>query len=339
MPEEHAGVPLASSSSPPDRRRPLWARVRDQALGALSRSAPEGEASSHRPAKFQATPAERQLFGVARWPVVCDPQESEAHNLHYGTEFAKETLRLGRRIASNKYQHFTHVWASCRQWRAGYENRYGGGDPDFGSSRLGTTVGFSTPIVAGQRYGYLVDRICELPEATHVLIAVPKQVNGQPAPGLMQVREVSYTATTELRGDTFRLTQLKAWLKPDGSPFDTAPGLAVKVGDMIHTPVTRNFIPLLREADQLFHAAIDPGKTLDQRIQILGHMHWILAHAMPDKRGSAAKTEMAVRAIAYAMGHELPPFAPGIVPDLEAFLTPREDFANNYVGLFARSPL
>ncbi len=322
-----------------DSRRPLWARIRHQASDAVGLSGHPQNSPLVRHPRAKAPEAERQLFGVARWPVVCDPKESEVMNRHYGTVFSREALRLGQRIGQQKYAFFTHVWADCRQWRANYENNFGGKDENFGQSRIGTRAIYSTPIVSGQRYAYMVDRIFALPQAQHGLIHAPKRVNGQTVEGTMKVREVRYNATTTLHGEQKLLTQLKAWFEPDGSPLATPAGMPVQIGDIIHTKTEKNYIPLVREANDLFHQAITPGLSPAERLRAMADLHWILAHAMPDRRGSAAKTELAVRAIGYAVGIELPPFAPGVVPDLEAFLSPREEFVSNYETLFSRPPL
>jgi len=55
---------------------------------------------------------------------------------------------------------------------------------------------------------------------------------------------------------------------------------------------------------------------------------------MPDKRGSAAKTELCVRALANAHGVELPPFGRGVIPDLEAFVRSRTEFVASYAAMF-----
>jgi avirulence protein len=320
-------------------RRPLWARMGNPAPNVTALPGQVATSPLVRHPRAQTTLTERQLFGVARWPVVCDPKESEVFNQAYGLAFSKEALRLGRRIGQQKYQLFTHVWADCRQWRENYENKFGGKDENFGKSRIGTIAVYSTPIVSGQRYAYMAPRIGAMPNASRRLIIVPKQINGQAVTGTMKVLEASYTATTTISGEPKSLTQVKAWFEPDGSPLRTPPAVPVKIGDMVHTTVGMNFIPLVREANDLFHEAIKPGLSPAERLGVMGDLHWILVHAMPDRRGSAAKAELAVRAIGYSVGIELPPFAPGIVPDLEAFLLSREEFVDRYANLFSRPPL
>jgi avirulence protein len=59
---------------------------------------------------------------------------------------------------------------------------------------------------------------------------------------------------------------------------------------------------------------------------------------MPDRRGSAAKAELVVRAVGYATGMELPAFREGIVPDLEAYMNSQEDFVAQYPSMFTQAP-
>lgn len=59
---------------------------------------------------------------------------------------------------------------------------------------------------------------------------------------------------------------------------------------------------------------------------------------MPDERGSAAKSELTVRALARTVGLTLPPFKQGVLPDLEAFVTSQEGYRNHYGRLFERPP-
>ncbi len=74
-------------------------------------------------------------------------------------------------------------------------------------------------------------------------------------------------------------------------------------------------------------------RTREELLPRLGELHWWMAHAMPDGRGSAAKTEMGMRAIALAHGIALPPFRRGIVPDLEAFMQDMETFSQGYADM------
>jgi Avirulence protein len=73
------------------------------------------------------------------------------------------------------------------------------------------------------------------------------------------------------------------------------------------------------------------------RMEKLAEIHWMLAHAVPAGGDSAARSERALRAIAGATGTELPPFRKGVMPDLEAFVTPLDQFKRRYASLFEDS--
>lgn len=92
--------------------------------------------------------------------------------------------------------------------------------------------------------------------------------------------------------------------------------------------------PITNHVEHLFEELMGSLPAEDQAIRQLGEIHWWMAHVMPDARGSAARTELRIRAIAGAMGMELPPFEHGVIPDLEAFMTDRETYAEDYANLF-----
>jgi avirulence protein len=69
-------------------------------------------------------------------------------------------------------------------------------------------------------------------------------------------------------------------------------------------------------------------------LERLGDIHYLLAHAMCDWRGSAAKSELFVRSLAASAGLELPAYKSGFVPDLDAFMMTRQAFVKNYINAF-----
>jgi avirulence protein len=75
-------------------------------------------------------------------------------------------------------------------------------------------------------------------------------------------------------------------------------------------------------------------QTDSARMGKLAEIHWMLAHAVPDGSPPAATSETVLRAIARATGTELPPFRKGVMADLEAFVTPLDQFKKNYASLF-----
>jgi Avirulence protein len=215
---------------------------------------------------------------------------------------------------------------------------------DFSKERFTEHVERNTFIVSGYHYAYLAPRILALPGTRQYLRC--EKIDSRELEmkrGLEKAYEpvlaVSHTATTTLlRGRKVRLTQLEAWLEPDGTPLQALPGELLEIGNIRHTRL-RDMDHVTPDLEKLFKAALEPGLAPQEHLRAMGDLHWLLAHAMLDARGSAAKSEMLVRAVGYAVGIELPPFARGIVPDLEAFLTPREEFADHYGQLFTRPPL
>jgi avirulence protein len=70
------------------------------------------------------------------------------------------------------------------------------------------------------------------------------------------------------------------------------------------------------------------------RMSALAEIHWMLAHAVLEGQGHAAISETAVRSIAHATGAALPPLRKGVRPDLEAFITPLDQFKKKYSSFF-----
>jgi avirulence protein len=104
-----------------------------------------------------------------------------------------------------------------------------------------------------------------------------------------------------------------------------------------HTSVA-NARRIMDHAESLFGRVLSPAIPHVEALATLGELHWWLSHAMPDKRGSAAKAELCVRSLAQARGMDLPPFRPGFVPDLEAMIRPRAEYMDGYAGAFSRPP-
>jgi hypothetical protein len=153
----------------------------------------------------------------------------------------------------------------------------------------------------------------------------------------VQIHEFQCQAT--IKGKIMPLTAMQAFTAADSSgpthlkisATENSPGS--RVGVMKHTS-QEHILDLMNHANDIFISLQREGADQSVVLAKLAELHWILVHAMPDKRGSAAKSEMAVRAAAYSIGTELPPFRSGIVADLEAFVTPLDEFKKNYAGLF-----
>lgn len=132
-------------------------------------------------------------------------------------------------------------------------------------------------------------------------------------------------------------------------------GSSLQIGDEVLelTPVLRNSdgVPfawvhtspangqrLLDLADDLYRRALDPSLPLDETVDAAARVNWLLAQATPYYRGSASAQNAVVRSIFDARGIEAPIFRPGISPDLEAFVTDFDTFAQNFPDFFVERP-
>jgi avirulence protein len=141
-------------------------------------------------------------------------------------------------------------------------------------------------------------------------------------------------------GGSLELTRLSAHTHLDGRPARVVSDhRGLRAGEMIHT--SPDLVPAVMHVAQHRLAEIREGANdpIDAQLERLGGLHWLLAQAMPDLRGSAAKAELCVRALAVSVGIELPPFRDGIVPDLEAFLMDQDSFEQGYRALLDGPPL
>ncbi len=101
----------------------------------------------------------------------------------------------------------------------------------------------------------------------------------------------------------------------------------------------RNIAPLMSRAEVLYARAMDPSASVAETTAAVGELHYVLSHAMPYARGSAAIGDALTKVIFGARGIQISPWKEGIAPDLEAFLTPsRQHFVDNYGAMMDRPP-
>ncbi len=91
-------------------------------------------------------------------------------------------------------------------------------------------------------------------------------------------------------------------------------------------------------AESAYHRALQPGTSLADTVRAVGEVNWYLAQSTPFGRGSAAAAEVISRGILDARGIRSSAYRPGVVPDLEAFVTPLNTFVNRYQHFFERPP-
>lgn len=273
--------------------------------------------------------ASQQLIGVARWPDPAHNEETAPHQQRYGKRFSDASMRLGGNIANRQIKSMESLWNNCRNWRVAIAQNAGDQKTaDFRIDRRNHQNEIATPI--HKRYAYMLRRTIESISAhqRHPNVAI-EMLRNPSEPELVIKR---LWMTIELEGKTARLTEMRLGInKNTGEP---APARAGRVlgdanGVMVHTDATL-LAPLLKLADNVFQNTLRPGLNRNQRMQGLAEIHWLLTQACPDKRGSAAKAELAVRAMAHAMDMELPPLRRGIQADLEAFVLPKDVFIAKY---------
>jgi avirulence protein len=221
------------------------------------------------------------------------------------------------------------VWDACRSWRAGVAKD--GNHPaqaEFATSRVGDTGNSQTPI--GSDCAHLHTRITELAGGS------PANVERKQGADGTVYDENAFQRQINLGNEEIGLTLMAAYTAPNGSPItihDPEQNNLPATGRMVHTRAEH--IPaLLGRAQELFTELTTQSLAKDDQMMRLGEMHWLLAQAMPDRRGSAAKSEMVVRSLAHALGHDLPPLRDGVSLDIEAFFADPILFQLDYADYF-----
>lgn len=286
------------------------------------------------------------LVGVARWPDARFNEESSESNQSYGRRFHTTAQEAASRISSGSITSFRELWDYAGSARASWGQGSAAGPTvaPSNASSVGTfEISYPRDTMAGTpmrgRYFYMANRLKDLD--------LPEQANSTLGSSAESSRSSSFMShrvlqSREWLGDqVVDLTKLKIPAKghsddfksseaermrqegwPDGYPF------------MIEHTNSHLIQPIMNHVEDLVEPLLKSQMDESTLVSSLGEVHWWMAHAMPDERGSAAKTEIAVRALAGAHGVELPPFRRGVVPDLEAFMTDRESFRDNYSSMF-----
>jgi avirulence protein len=286
-------------------------------------------------------PLEQQtLIGVARWPNR-DPSVDKDQR-KYGLAFSNKSLELAKEIKNGDIKNLDELWAKSRDWRCSTLPADDLAAKRFATSRtenLGATA--FTPIYQSSRYAFMAPRVKDLVESGG---------NGMKTMKEQRTQDVTFyclTSTLKLKENKpVELTKVMINFDSAHEKFEHGVGQANSQNThtdpvqryygienkMIHTDA--DHVPALMERTNNIFQHIKQGDVAPaDRMNGLAEVHWLLAQAMPDERGSAAKSEMVVRSIAGALDMELPPFKQGKVPDLEAFMMPLEQFKKEYPNL------
>ncbi|MEB6536495.1 hypothetical protein MXM51_18390 [Pantoea stewartii] len=302
-------------------------------FGASSSSAVRRQGHSPRygelkgPQPSRLVPYQQSLVGVARWPDQRFNRDDSPHQMAYGQSFYNKTRELGLEIAEGSVTNFHELWDKAREWRANMasENAH-----VFREERDPNTYKvYGTPLA--EQYTYVARKLADRND----LETSPSQYSLPPTKSLQIIGKIN--------GEKIPLTQVTVSTDKNADRMQE-PYLSIRqrgfddIGEpnqMFHT--SAEHVPLIMQhVEDLYRKAIDAREPDSKALNTLAEMHWWMAHAMPDKRGSAAKTELCVRSIAQARGMDLGPMKHGIVPDLEAMTMQLKDFMRKYESFFEK---
>jgi hypothetical protein len=265
-------------------------------------------------------------MGVARWPDPAFNKEDDPANHEYGRRFHATVMQAASHIAQGDIASFRQLWdfvADARhQWAVASK------DPrhhEFKSAprKLNSVTAIEVC------YAYVADRLEQQAASGRRKLEVEQDWTASRLdpnrPQFLSHRV--FTMKGSLNGREVDLTSVA--LPSNASDFESEVGVPAYFYHR-HEHIDE----IMSQMDSMFARLTRAARSPDKLLKALGEMHWWLAHAMPDGRGSAAKAEMAVRALAAAQGQELPSFKRGTVPDLEAFLMDRKDFRASYPAMF-----
>ena len=285
--------------------------------------------SGPREANPPLTEQEQSLIGVARWPDPAHNNERDPQQQAYGRSFRSVTQDAGKQLAQGHIRSLRELWTYAQDWRGRQVSGRDSKEFGLGSQRREDmlTISDMTPLTGKYRYirdkyNQRTDGSLVYPERTSKRYSIHDTIDGK------RIALSSVIIRTEWDAASARkfLDSRHGGNWPDDGP----PPFHIK-----HTSVA-NARLIMDHAESLFSRALDPSASHSEALATLGELHWWLAHAMPDVRGSAAKAELCVRSLAQARGMDLPPFKQGVVPDLEAMTRSREDFVGGYAKSFSR---
>jgi avirulence protein len=264
---------------------------------------------------------------VARWPDPKYNNEDSPSQQWYGRSFWKATRKIGRGIADGSITSLAETWQVATSWRSARAN------PSesnlFSLARKDRPLDvYSTPLVG--EYSYIKDRYSQRSDG---------ELEPSELPGIADSK--GFTLTDEIDGQPVTLTSIVLSTDTDADRASPQYSMYRDIGmDVLSEP---NYIRhtdvdesqrVVAHAESLFSRIVSTSLPHADTVRSLGELHWWLANAAPDERGSAAKAELSVRSIAQSRSMDLPPFKKGVVPDLEAITTPRSEFTAKYPAMF-----
>lgn len=87
---------------------------------------------------------------------------------------------------------------------------------------------------------------------------------------------------------------------------------------------------------------IKAGKRTKENLASLnekiGKFHWYFTNIRPYERGSAGIADVVAKSIYESAGVQISPFKKNVAPDLEAMVTPLDEYMKNYSNLYKKPP-
>lgn len=77
---------------------------------------------------------------------------------------------------------------------------------------------------------------------------------------------------------------------------------------------------------------------LKQTLETVAEIHWWFAQMCPYQRGSAGIGDMMTKVLLDSAGIQSSPWRPELAPDMEALVTPLQEYIRNYAGFFETPP-
>jgi len=100
---------------------------------------------------------------------------------------------------------------------------------------------------------------------------------------------------------------------------------------------------VMTHVDKLQKELLQLGKATDENSldpinKKVAEIHWHLVQDAPYLRGTAGISDVTTKTIYEALGVQVSPWKKGLAPDLEALVTPLDDFVEKYPKMFEKMP-
>ena len=296
---------------------------------------------------------QQQRYGrITDWPGF-DPSQAptEAQQAEFARTMYQQTRQVAAEIlaaqnAGTEPPSIEQIWEVARQWRVEQGIAMGANSTLVDLLGQLRTSPVSTPLwvrIGTDKYAFIAPRTGELfpnpvPLST-VNSAAPTelanvsvfhgQIFGRTDAGVMvPLSTITYPDTGGANLLDWAATQAPGQAEAFLEALQRAGAMKIQ-----HTS-PQQFGAIQQQVSALYQQAIDPTLSDAAFIDTAARLYWWMAQSTIDSRGSAAKSDFVLRSVFQARGVNLPPTAPGVVPDLEAIFSTEADFVERFPMLF-----